>query len=279
MVKLTRRQVWKRIFCGMIILSLLTVSVYCDWRHFQESRWLAAVSHRIVARANAHTPREQAIALRDYVRAHVSYAGAQHEGRPFLRATSRETIESGLGFCGESARVFLRLAYMQGLRAQRVNLHGRIRHVVTEVEIAPGRSILVDPQANPQLNVYFDRKDLSADELVSGLNTPFLDYSNLNLRRIPFLGDYIQRIKTRESQATRMLESPWLVEATLLQLLSAGLIVAYATDRLLVRYYARRLGTTRNLRPSSGNLEGKGAEPSPSIFHPPPTREFRSRLS
>jgi Transglutaminase-like superfamily len=255
--RLTSWQIAKRgAFAGVLTL-LLVLADYCYVQHVHESRWLAAMARRVISRTGASTPRERARALRDYVRQSVTYHGAPFYNRPFLRATARETLESGLGYCGESTRAFVRLAMMQGLRAQRINLHGRLRHVVAEVEFEQGRRVLFDPQNNPDLNPYFDESEISVDELLNQPGVPFSDYSNLNLRRFPVLGHYIQRIKITECMMTRMLESPWLIASFVLQLIAAGMILAFVADRVLVRVYSRRL------RPPSLAIHPVAAAPIP----------------
>jgi hypothetical protein len=224
------------------LAAALALSCYYDWRHLRDRRWLAETAHRVVESAGARTPRERAMALRDFVRSRVTFRGAQHDGRPFLRATARETLESGLGYCGESTRTFVLLAKELGLEAQRVNLRGELLHVVAEVQLEGGRRVLVDPQNNPETNVYFDPRDTTVEELTVQPGSPFRDYSNLNLRRVPLLGTFVQRVKMEMSWLTWALECPELIKASLLQCLVAVAIVGYAADRMLCRMYARRLG-------------------------------------
>jgi hypothetical protein len=230
-----------RALVAAFLLLDLTISGYCAFRYRDDGVWAADIADRVIRDAKAVSSREKAAALRDFVRSRVKHQGAEHDDRPFLRRTARETIESGKGYCGESTRAMVRLAESVGLRAQRVNLRGPERqHVVAEVEVEPGRFVLYDPQDNADLNSVFDGRDLTADELIVKAGSPFREYSNLNLRRVPVVGRFVQRVKLNQGRISMLMESPWLIDAIVLQLLAIGVAGLYATDRLLVRVYAAR---------------------------------------
>ena len=204
------RMLWRTAFPS-ILLGFLALAPYSFWRHQEEQSWLAEQAQQITARAGAHNRREQVMALRDYLRRHVKWRGAAREGRPFLRATARETLESVLGYCGESTRAFIQLAHQLGIRAHRVALYGTDQHVIAEVEVRPGLFILVDPQDSPPMNAYFDRRDWTLDTALRDHGCPFSDYSNLSLRRVPILDQFVSRVKLRDGPLTRILEDPWLI--------------------------------------------------------------------
>src|SRR5262249_51476791 len=150
----------------------------------------------IVCKANATTTQEEVIALRDHLRQSVRWEEAERDKRPFLRDSARETLESGLGYCGESTRAFISLARQRQIYAQRVNLYGRVNHVVAEV-MEPDGDFLVDAQKNKDTNWIFDQRPWGVEELLLAEGMPFDDYSNLHLRRAPVLGPWIQRVKLR----------------------------------------------------------------------------------
>src|SRR5215471_2274501 len=117
----------------------------------KNNQYIKSVAEEIVQKANAFDNRARVIALRDYLREHVKYQGASEEDRPFLRASAADTLRSGRGFCGEVTRAFIRLADAVGIRAQRINLYGRLNHVVAEAELRPGERVLVDSQNPPHI--------------------------------------------------------------------------------------------------------------------------------
>ena len=190
------------------------------------------------------------MAVRDYVRHHVRHHGAPHNGRPFLRATARETLESGLGYCGESSRAYINLLGTLGISARRINLYGQMNHVITEVRLEQGRDILIDPQQNQLTNAYFDTQDRELDSIIGTGRSMFTSYSTIHIRRVPIIGGFIQRVRMRHSMVTWIMENPWLIKALLAAGACAWLLVLTAMDRLLIELYAQRLGV--RLAPDGG---------------------------
>lgn len=230
----------KKIYWGTFaIVVLLGTANLIEYQ--REYGWIRARATEIVG--SAETPGEQVLLLRDYVRQHVSWQGAPDVDRPFLRSSAKEILESGKGYCGESTRVFVCLARSLGIDAQRLNLYARMNHshVLAEVRLAPNRQIVVDPQIN-QFNQGMDSRPRAVLELLADPQTEFNDYSTIHIRRIPFLGRVIQRIKLKQTWFSWILENPPLLRAIVWGFLAVFLIVLYAADRVLLRVYARRLG-------------------------------------
>jgi Transglutaminase-like superfamily len=221
---------------------LLVACVYCIGRSDQEQRWLARRAREIVAVAGARDRRAQIVAVRDYVRRQVQHEGAPHDDRPFLRATAREILESGQGYCGESSRAFINLVGHLGIPARRINLYGAMNHVIVEVNLAEGRDILIDPSENPRTNGYFDGQDREIDSIVGSGASEFKDYSTIHLRRFPIVGTIIQRVRLRNSPITWIMEDPWLIKAILAAACLTLLLILMALDRMLIRHYSTRLG-------------------------------------
>jgi hypothetical protein len=159
------------------------------------------------------------------------------DDRPFLRASAAETLQSGKGYCGEVTRAFIRMADAVGIRAQRINLYGKINHVVAEVELKPGERVIVDSQ-NPPLLPDLD----TLDHVI--LRPEYTDYSTLNLRRLR-LSWLVSRIKLEIGPLTYWAESPHALEAGLwlaaaLMLLSGKLLLV--CGRPLARMLLARRG-------------------------------------
>jgi len=231
----------KKILFFVIGITFLS-SLYCFGRHVEDQRWLDREARRIVASAGATDRRGQILAIRDYLRLHVRHEGAPHDHRPFLRASAREILESGQGYCGEASRACVNLLCQLGIPARRINLYGRINHVIVEVSLADGSEILVDPQDNPETNRYFDRKDRHLDSIIGDREYPFSAYSTIHLRRIPIVGTFIQRVRLRNSPITWAMENPWLIKTLFASLISLSMLNLVVLDRLLMKFYAARLG-------------------------------------
>jgi len=268
MIRISKRVVW------VFLMALLMLASYCYLRFQEEQRWLAVKARQITDQASAHTQRERIMALRDYLRRHVKWRGAAYDDRPFLRATARETLESGLGYCGESTRAFINLAHQLGIKAHRVNLYGPSPHVIAEAEVRPDVDILVDAQDNPLMNAYFDRRDWTLDEAIRDPGAPFLSYSNIHLRRVPILNQYLSQVKLTNSTVTWIVENPWLIGTYAFDSLFISITGILLIDRIAIRFYAYRLGI-RCPRPCFDFLRRQGrTEPAPMrTFLPQPAQD------
>ena len=92
-------------------------------------------------------PMAKALAIRDHVRMEVTHVGLDvNAPRPLLRDSAQTTLETGRGFCGEKARVMIRMLRLEGLEAHRVYLWGgpTLQHVIAEV-LVDGRPIGLEP--------------------------------------------------------------------------------------------------------------------------------------
>jgi hypothetical protein len=201
------------------------------------NRYIKSVAEDIVQKAKANDNRARVIALRDYLREHVSYRDASEEDRPFLRASAAETLRSGQGYCGEVTRAFIRLADAEGIRAQRINLYGRLNHVVAEAELSPGNRVLVDSQNPPQV------RDLETLEQVM-LRPDYDDYSTLHLRRL-HLNWLVSRVKLQMGSLTYWVESPHALKSSLWAASAMTLLIGrflFMTGRTLGRKLLVRRG-------------------------------------
>jgi hypothetical protein len=229
MTRLRRHASW---FVVAAFLVPIGVEAFLQWR---EDRYVHDVATRAIREAHATTPREQVIALRDYVRAHVTFHGADddHADRPFFRATAEDTLRSGLGYCGEDSRAFINLSRSVGIEAQRVNLYGRVMHVVAEVELEPHQRLVVDAQSPP---LVVDLEPL--DEVI--LRPEYDDYYTLNLRRL-HLGWLVSRVRLEMGPLTYWAENPHALTAALWGLGLAA-VLALRAARVTLRYVLHRRG-------------------------------------
>jgi hypothetical protein len=200
----------------------------------RDTAYVAAIARDALAHAGANDVRSRVIALRDYLRSHVHWQGVPQEGRPFLRDSAADTLRSGEGYCGEVTRAFIVMAAQFGIRAQRINLWGaKDKHVVAEVELAPGRTVLVDSQSPPQI------KDLETLDDVM-LRKQYDDYYTLNLRRL-HISWLVSRVKLEMGAFTFWTENPHVLTASLW--LGLGVLLSLLKGlRSGFRYFLRRRG-------------------------------------
>lgn len=130
-----------------LALALLAAGAAEALVQHREDEYVARVTREVLEGAGARDRRAKLLALRDYVRAHVDTADFYFRNRPLLRNTAAETLRTGKGRCGESARLFANMARAAGIRSQRLYLEGRRSHVVNVVEAEGGGTLLVDAGA------------------------------------------------------------------------------------------------------------------------------------
>ena len=234
---LGKRAGWRKGLFYLTVLFALAASVKSWIQYYQNQRYVEQVAQAVIQQAQANDARARVLALQQYLQTHVTYVGAPYDNRPFFRASAAETLQSGLGYCGEVSRTFIKMAHAIGIRAQRINLFGSSPHVVAEVELSENERVIVDCQNPPQI------PNLEPLEKVM-LRPEYNDYSTLNLRRLHLSGIF-QRIKLEMGIWNYWLESPHALKAWL-WLALAGLLVAFRLLLLLgprcLRMILTRLG-------------------------------------
>lgn len=196
--------------------------------HQRDREFLRALALKVVAESNATDGRTKVLALRDYLRANVTWRGVPQEGRPFLRDSAVETIKSGRGWCGEGSRAFVGLARELGIPAQRIIFTGETPHVVAEAEVSPGVRLIVDSQEPPMV------ADLEPLDAVI-LRPQFEDYYSVNLERLGVRW-LVNRVRLTPGAITYFLESPHAIKAAswfcLFAALLGALLVVPLMDRI-----------------------------------------------
>jgi hypothetical protein len=176
-------------------------------RQRRDSQYVSSLARQIVQTIPPDDEQARVLALRDYLRAHVSFRGAVHERRHFFRDSASKTLLTGKGYCGEVTRAFVRLAAALGIRAQRVYLYGKFPHVVAEVEVGQLGRVIVDSQNPPQVD--------GLPPLEQVMQRPeYRTYSNLNMRRLRLSG-LITSISLEMNQLSYWLENPHGLQALL----------------------------------------------------------------
>jgi hypothetical protein len=255
------RYVYPATIAAVLLLALMEAVL-----QVRETRYVEAVARAICQRARATTPSNRALALRDYLRAHVSYADYDQQHRPFLRASAAETLRSGRGYCGEATRAFICLARGVGIPAQRINLIGSEVHTVAEASVGPGERLIID-----SLNTPGALEAKSLDEIIR--LPQYDDYSTLNLRRL-HLNWLFSRIKLEMGPITYWSENPHALRASMWLLLALGML-GLRGGRVLLRHFLHRRGWIHrtNLRtleaPGSQEANTSGSapatEPAPAV--------------
>lgn len=163
-----------------LALAFLSLAVAEAVRQKREDDFLNSQAREALRGVNSDNFDEKLTALRDYVREHVHNVDFSARGRPFLRDTAVDILQTGKGRCGEATRAFVNLARASGINAQRLYLDGRRAHVLAVVRTPDGRKLVVDAYESPYV---LENEPL---ELLPSHRT-FTSYSTFGFRRMwPF---------------------------------------------------------------------------------------------
>jgi len=113
-------------FGGAIIIFFLVKEV-------KEVRFLKGIM-RSVTGEQKFKNKENLIDFKNFLNTNVRYDSNQKEKkRPLLRHTASEILKMNYGFCGENARVAIKMMILGGVRANRIYIYGKKwGHVVVE---------------------------------------------------------------------------------------------------------------------------------------------------
>lgn len=147
--------------------------------------------------------------------------------RGFLRPSAAEILHRGPDGAGDTVRLFVCLASSLGIRCQRIMFyHSRpyIRtplqreHILAEVELEPGQSLIVDPRSNPEVPA-----PTMLDELIA--EPRYERFSTVNLDRLG-LEKLISRLKLDVVPLGVWLEKPHWIKSALWLFVSILLLTA-----------------------------------------------------
>lgn len=192
-----------RLGLPVLILIALLVLFARSWSlQAHEDRLMRITVARVLHESGASTQLDQVLAIRDFVRKHVTFRGAVRARTSPLRDTASRVLSTGKGYCGEDTRLFVCLAWAAGIPAQRVNLYGSQPHVVAEVGLADRRATLVDCQ-NPPTVTHLE----PLDEIIAERRYGYTDYSTIHFSRFG-LTSSLRRLHFHLGRHSKWLESP-----------------------------------------------------------------------
>jgi hypothetical protein len=158
---------------GFGVVAGLSVTGVALARYIAEQRRLRGIARALFAQGRVAS-REDFVSLKRFLGARIRFDPAQkNTRRTWLRASAVRLLETGTGFCGESARVAIRLLQLGGVRAHRLYLRGpRWGHVAVEHRWE-GSWRLFDGHADPAT--------LPADDQLGRIDTSDLEcFPNAN---------------------------------------------------------------------------------------------------
>ena len=133
------RTIATRVATTTVLVFFFQAFTVCVVEGFLQQREVAVLRAQVTTLRPPADPIAKVLSLAEYVRDDIKAAGLDANApRPFLRATAQETLHSGRGFCGEQARLLIRLLHLSGFDAHRVYLWNATgeEHVVVEAVVA-----------------------------------------------------------------------------------------------------------------------------------------------
>ena len=119
---------------GVTILSFsVLLLIYYLYKEIQEIRFLKNTLTQIIGKRKIESV-EDLVKIKNYLQTNISYNGnLKTKKRPLLRHTASHILTSNYGFCGENARVAIKLLMLGNIKAARIYLYGeKWGHVVIE---------------------------------------------------------------------------------------------------------------------------------------------------
>ena len=118
---------------NVYIFICLTTLLYLIIKEIQEVLFLKKTLFSIIGSYRINNI-DNLIKIKNYLNITITYDSSKKKAkRPILRHTSKEVLLNKYGFCGENARVAIKLLIIGGLKANRIYLYGeKWGHVVLE---------------------------------------------------------------------------------------------------------------------------------------------------
>jgi hypothetical protein len=212
---------------ALIILGLLFF--YFISKEIIEVNFLKKTLFLIIDKKKIES-KEDLIKIKNYLQKNISYDGnLKTKKRPLLRHTATEILQSNYGFCGENARVAIKLFAVGGIRANRIYLFRK-----------EWEHVLIEHKKNGQwfmFDGHYDESTILKDKDVATIKTKdislypdeypnnlYLDYCRIKLLYKSKIFKPLSKLRL-PSTISYILESPQLILACLVLLIITGVII------------------------------------------------------
>lgn len=207
------------LFFLISILLLSVILIYYIIKEVQEVLFLKKTLKEIINTSHFKNENDL-IKLKQFLNKHIKYNSVQKaKRRPILRHTAFEILKSNYGFCGENARVAIKLLILGGIKARRLYLYRKEwQHVLVEHKWNEGWYMF---DGHNDENTMLQDKDvakINSNDIMKFPdhypNNPYLDYCRIKfLYKIPYLKKF-SKIKLG-TFFVYFFESPNLIKAFL----------------------------------------------------------------
>lgn len=170
-------------------MSLSAVSfIYFLIKELKEIKTLKWLLKKILGK-NTIASKEDLIQIKNYLHKNIKYDALKKEQkRPLLRHTASYIISTNYGFCGENARVAIKLFLLGGLKARRIYLFRKEwQHVLIEHSFN-GKWYMFDGHYDPETVLKDEQVASIASENIAEYpdnypNNPYLDFCRIKMLR------------------------------------------------------------------------------------------------
>lgn len=222
------------IFSVVIIIVGFLAFIYFMVKELQEIRFLKKQLHQIIGKTTISSIPDL-IKIKNHLNKTITYnSDLKTKKRPLLRHTASQILNMNYGFCGENARVAIKLFILGGVKALRIYLYGeKWGHVVIEHKWQ-NTWFLFDGHYDPLTKLEDkDVASIKSEDLLSYPNgypeNMYVDYCRIKLLYMlkPFKS--MSKIKI-PSFIAYFFESPYLIKGYLAIVVTfAGLLLFYLT--------------------------------------------------
>lgn len=175
---------------GLIQITILglsgVASLYFTIREIQELFFLKNIIREILGKSKIESIQD-IVKIKNYLQTTIRYNGSlKNKKRPLLRHTASQILKEQYGFCGENARVAIKLFHIGGVKARRIYMFRKEwQHVLIEQKYQH-QWYMFDGHYDPStLLKDEDVATIPSEEILSYPNdypnNPYLDFCRIKL--------------------------------------------------------------------------------------------------
>jgi hypothetical protein len=212
------------VFKLYILVFSVLVSLYFFYKEYEEIMFLRRKLKKIIGKSRIESLNDL-VQIKNFLQSTISYnANLKNNARPLLRYTATQILTSKYGFCGENARVAIKLFILGGIKARRIYLFRKEwQHVLIEHEFKD-KWYMFDGHYDPSsLLTDSDVAKIPSEQISLYPNdyksNPYLEFCRIKLfYKIDFFKPF-SRIKLSKP-IIYTAESPFLIKGFAMSLLS-----------------------------------------------------------
>ena len=221
----------------IILLTSISILLTCSFLYFtikeiQEIIFIRKILTNVIGKTKVESIND-IIDIKQFLNNNISYnSNLKTQKRPLLRNTATQILKSKYGFCGENARVAIKMFLIGGVIARRIYLYGKKwQHVVIEHQTNK-QWYMFDGHLDPETKLKDTQvASIPSEDIAEYPNgykeNPYIDFCRIKLFYAipPF--KFLSMIKLPKS-VVYLMESPYLIKSVLsffLLIISGGILL------------------------------------------------------